>query len=178
MDNELLPLVRELCDIAVTRNDINTRRHRARFRKNYYAHAIAVVEAHAESSSELRHLELRNYQNKHQAKIDSIKSHMAWLVKKHPKPVKWQTMGLHKLRSLKLQGEGEYALAKHETMELSLKTTDRVKEILKRVNGSIRYDNGSIVNISVNGTPLTLKEIADHAAQYRLALAIGKMIEE
>ena len=82
MDAELLPLVREICYIAVTRNSINSRRHRARFRKNYYAHAIAVVEAHAQSSTELRHIERHNLNGKHQAKIDSMKSHMAWLVKK------------------------------------------------------------------------------------------------
>lgn len=178
MDSELLPLVRELCHIATMRNEINTLRHRARFRKNYYSHAIAVVEAHNGSSSELRHLERHNANGKVQAKIDSIKSHMAWLVKKHPKPTKWQTMGLHKLRSLKLQGEGEYAMAKHQTMELSLSTTDRVKEILKSIKGTIRYDNGSIVNISVNGTPLNGLEIADHAAQYKLDLAVRDMIEE
>ena len=178
MQDELVPLVKELCYIASKRNAINTRRHRARFRKNYYAGAIRVIEAHNGSNAELRYLERHNTNSKHQAKIDAIKSDMAWLVKKHPNPLKWKTMGIIKLRSLMLQGEGEYALAKHETMELSLKTTAKVKEVLSKVKGQIVYDNGSIRTVVIEGQRLTNAQVIAYADGHELSLAVIKMIEE
>lgn len=171
MDNELLPLIRELCHIAATRNEINMRRHRARFRKNYYANAIRVVEAHKGSNWKLRKL----HPDKYQAKIDSIKSEMEYLKKEYPKPKKWLAMGLHQLRSLMLKGEGEYALAKHETMELSLRTTDRVKEIMRITGAHIRYDNGSIVNVNVNDVCI---DIQRYAKEFELGVAVSEMLQE
>ena len=179
MKQELQPLLMKLCHLAVMRNEINTRRHRARFRKNYYAHAVRVIEAHNESNYELRHLDPA----RHAAKISAIKSDMAWLRQKHPKPKKWQAMGLHKLRSLVLQGTGEYAMAKHETMEFSIKHRARVKHIMKALNCSLHYDNGSIVGIlSKNVINLIsyrfdLKEIHSHAEQFELNKAVEGMLK-
>lgn len=179
MKQELHPLLIELCHLAITRNAINTRRHRARFRKNYYAHAVSVVEAHNESNYALRNLDPA----RHQAKIDQIKSNMAWLREKHPKPKKWQAMGLHKLRSLVLQGTGEYAIAKHETMEFSIKYRARVKFITKALDCTLHYDNGSIVGILLRNTinlikyRYDLKEIHEHAEQYELNKAVEGMLK-
>lgn len=178
MDNEELPLIIEICRIAKKRNDINTRRHRARFRKNYYSNAVAVIEAHNGSSAALRNLENHNANGRNQARIDSIKSHMAWLVKKHPKPTKWKAMGLHKLRSLVLQGQAEYAMAKHETMELSIAERTRVKDILAKLNGRIAYKNGSVVSIKVHSTFLGPKEIEQYAAQHEVNEAVETMLEK
>ena len=178
MAPELLPLVQELCYIATKRNGINTRRHRARFRKNYYAHAIEVVEAHAGSNKDLRYFEKHNDKGKYQAKINAIKFRMAWLKGQNPKPKKWQEMGLHQLRSLMLKGAGEYAMAKHETMELSLSTTARVKEILSLVRGVIKYDNGAISIIGIDGNLLRSDEVFSYATEYELSLAVTKMVEE
>ena len=179
MDHEKQPLINELCHIAARRNAINTRRHRARFRKNYYAHALAVVEAHNGSNIELRYLETHNLNGKHQAKIDSIKTHMAWLKKKHPKPKKWQTMGLHKLRSLILQGEGEYALAKHETMEFTIECRERVKYLLTELHCSMSFDNGSVDRISFgNGNVIGSRDISEYADRYELNKAVERMVEE
>lgn len=180
--HELRNLINELCNLAVLRNEINTRRHRARFRKNYYAHALRVVEAHNGTSSELRYFDRHNVNCKHQAKIDSLRSNMAWLVKKHPKPTKWKTMGLYKIRSLILQGQGEYAMAKHETMEFTIKHRERVKYITAELNCVISYDNGSIRAISFIGrhadTVLYRKDIIANAEQYELNKAVEAMVEE
>jgi hypothetical protein len=180
MKSELQPLLTELCHLAVTRNAINTRRHRARFRKNYYAHAVRVVEAHNGSNWELRNLDPA----RHGARIASIQSDMAWLRQKHPKPAKWQAMGLHKLRSLVLQGEGEYAMAKHETMEFSIKHRSRVKHITKTLNCSLSYNNGSLVAIFMKGNAdnvieshLDLEEIHHYAEQYELNKAVEGMLK-
>ena len=143
MKQELQPLLIELCHLAVTRNAINTRRHRARFRKNYYAHAVRVVEAHNGSNYELRNLDPA----RHGARISAIQSDMARLRQKHPKPKKLQAMGLHKLRSLVLQGTGEYAMAKHETMEFSIKHRIRVKHLIKVLGLRLYYSNGSIMSL-------------------------------
>lgn len=175
---ELLPLIMELCHIATIRNEINTRRHRARFRKNYYAKAVRIVEAHNQSNKELRRLLHPLYIGRSQARINSIKSDMAWLVKKHPKPKKWQEMGLYKLRSLVLQGEAEYALAKHETMEFSIRKRFRVKDILTAINGRIIYENGSVVYIKTGNTLIAGHDIEKYADQYKLSQAIESMIEE
>jgi len=180
MKQELQPLLIELCHLAVTRNAINTRRHRARFRKNYYAHAVRVVEAHNESNYELRNLDPA----RHGAKIAQIKSNMAWLRQKHPKPAKWQAMGLHKLRSLVLQGEGEYAMAKHETMEFSIKHRARVKHLTKVLNCGLVYNNGSVSSIFARGnfnlstgSHLSLKEIHNYAEQFELNKAVEVMLK-
>lgn len=177
MDKQLLMI--ELCHLASQRNKINTRRHRARWRKNYYSHALSVVEAHNGSNAKLRHLEAHNHNGARQAAIDSIKSNMEWLKKKHPKPVKWQTMGLHKLRSLILQGEGEYALAKHETMEFTIKHRERVKYLLAELDCSMVYDNGAVDGISFkNGNFVGYKAIEAYADQYELNEAVERMIQE
>ena len=178
MKQELQPLLIELCHLAVTRNAINTRRHRARFRKNYYAHAVRVVEAHNGSNYEMRNLDPA----RHGAKIAQIKSDMAWLRQKHPKPKKWQAMGLHKLRSLVLQGIGEYAIAKHETMEFSIKYRARVKHITKTLNCSLSYNNGSIdvIIMKVNTYPdicISLKDMYVYAEQYELNKAVEVMLK-
>lgn len=183
MDKEKQPLINELCAIAVRRNEINTRRHRARYRKNYYAHALAVVEAHNGSNRKLRYLESVNFIGTKQAAIDNVKSNMEWLKKKHPKPVKWQTMGLHKLRSLILKNEGEYAMAKHETMEFTIKYRDRVKYLSSYLCVSLKYEDGSIVGMSdYNGKAETVwigpEEIIKRAAQYELNASIEEMIQE
>ena len=179
MDQEIQPLLNELCYLATLRNEINTRRHRARFRKNYYTHALAVVEAHNGSNTELRHLESHNDNGKYQARIDSIKSHMAWLKKKHPKPKKWQTMGLHKIRSLILQGEGEYAMAKHETMEFTIKNRERVKYLTTALMCSVSYDNGAVDQIAfANGNAIGYRAITQYATQYELNKAVEHMVEE
>ena len=180
MKQELQPLIVEFCHLAVTRNAINTRRHRARFRKNYYAHAVRVVEAHNGSNYELRNLDPA----RHAARISAIRSDMDWLREKHPKPKKWQAMGLHKLRSLVLQGTGEYAIAKHETMEFSIKHRARVKYITKTLNCSLSYDNGSVVGIYMKAvgsdsiiSHLLLKEFYSYAEQYELNRAVEVMLK-
>ena len=180
MDQELKPLIVELCHIAVTRNEINTRRHRARYRKNYYAHAIKVVEAHNGSNSILR--KIHPDSTKYAAKIAQIKHHMEWLKKQHPNPVKWKAMGLHKLRSLMLQGAGEYALAKHETMEFSIKTRGRVRELCEKLDCHVIYKDGAISQIIIAAThpisSLTLPDIKKYADQYDLDKAITDMIQD
>ena len=177
MEHEYLPLIIELCHIAQTRNDINVRRHRARWRKNYYSNAIAVVEAHNGTNHDLRYLRSQ-IGNGMQNKINEIESHMRYLVKKYPKPKKWKEMGLHKLRSLMLQGIGEYAMAKHETMELSIRERAKVKSILAKVGGYIYYDNGSVDCIGIGNTTLRETEIKEYAVQYQLNKAIETMVEE
>lgn len=176
MNNELVTLIRELCYIASTRNGINTRRHQARFRKNYYAQAIRVVEAHKGSNAKIRHLERFPGNHGSKAALSQEKKNLSYLKAKFPKPVKWLEMGLYKLRSLQLQAAGEYAMAKHETMELSLSTTDRVKYILKTVKGKITYDNGSISNIWINGIILTDDEISSYAKEHELGTAVSEML--
>jgi hypothetical protein len=175
MKQELQPLLIELCHFAVTRNAINTRRHRARFRKNYYAHAVRVVEAHNRSNYELRHLDPK----RHGAKIAHIKEDMAWLREKHPKPKKWQTMGLHKLRSLVLQGTGEYAMAKHETMEFTIKHRIRVKFLTETLNCIPCYNNGSIDTFLMKDLARYLyqSEIDLYASQYELNKAVEGMLK-
>jgi 16S rRNA (cytosine(1402)-N(4))-methyltransferase len=64
-----------------------------------------------------------------QIAYDKIVLEMKHLAKKHPKPTKWQKMGLFKLRSLMLKGESDYANAKHQTMEFSIKHRAKVKEL-------------------------------------------------
>lgn len=178
MEQELKALLIELCYLAVCRNKINTRRHRARYRKNYYAHAVRVVEAHNGSNSETRNLDPQ----RHGAKIAQIKSNMAWLVKKHPKATKWKALGLHKLRSLVLQGEGEYALAKHETMEFSIKHRVRVKHIVVALNCSVHYNNGALDMIQMlddSGKFFDLEDIHHYAEQHELNEAVeGMLLEE
>lgn len=179
MENEKQPLLNELCYLAKLRNQINTRRHRARFRKNYYAHALAVVEAHNGSNAQLRYLETHNIYGKYQAKIDSIKSNMEWLKKKHPKPKKWQSMGLHKLRSLILKGEGEYALAKHQTMEFTMNNRERVKYLLTELNCGMVYDNGAVDGLTFkNGNFVGFRAIEEYATQFELNKAVENMVEE
>lgn len=194
MDNhELTPFLNELCCLAVTRNAINTRRHRARFRKNYYANAVRVVEAHNMSNYNLR--SLRGRLNslsldkvdgvmecaRLQGQIKAIETSMHHLRQRHPKPVRWQTMGLHKLRSLVLQGEGEYATAKHQTMEFSIEHRSRVKYLLSVLKCSVHYDNGALNLISFkdedNGGNFDLEMIHHHAEQYELNCAIETIVE-
>lgn len=176
MDNELVTLIRELCGIASTRNGINTRRHQARFRKNYYVQAIKVVEAHKGSNAKIRHLERFPGLYGTKTILAEEKKKLSNLKRRFPKPAKWLEMGLYKLRSLQLQAAGEYATAKHQTMELSLSTTDRVKYILKAVKGKITYDNGSISNIWINDIRLTDEEISSYAKEHELGTAVGEML--
>lgn len=192
MDKERQPLIVELCYLAAKRNEINVRRHRARFRKNYYVHALRVVEAHNNSNYELRQLRSKlevtvpnNVDGIHecarlQNKISLIERSMRSLIERHPKPTKWQAMGLHKLRSLILQGEGEYALAKHETMEFTIKHRERVKYLTNELQCSLRYDNGSVVGIHFsNGlTGLNGADIQAHADKFILDKAVEEMIQE
>lgn len=193
MKNELTPLVNELCYLAVARNAINTRRHRARFRKNYYAHAIRVVEAHNVSNYELRQLRKRLENTKVdtvdgvmevarlQGRIAAIEDSMLYLRQQYPKPKKWQAMGLHKLRSLVLQGESEYALAKHQTMEFSIKHRSRVKYLTGVLNCNLGYDNGSVVAIGFKDKKLDAlynEDIHHYAEQHELNMAVEKMVEE
>lgn len=180
MNEEQRPLLIELCHIAVTRNEINSRRHRARYRKNYYAHALSVVEAHNLSNSELRSLD----PVRHQKRIDQIHRQMLKLRVNHPRPIKWQTMGRHKLRSMILKATGEYALAKHETMEFSIRTRERVRELTKALQCNVEYENGSVTCIHFNAD--SIKMIADYidinaiqhyAEQYELDQAVHSMIK-
>ena len=196
LHEDALPLLRELCHIAAHRNEINLRRHRARFRKSYYSKAIACLEAHNKSNKQSRALEAKllylesaGY-SAHGAqklelkkKLDDIYKRMAYTVSKSGPATKWKAMGIMKLRSLALQGEGEYALAKHETMEYSIKTTDRVKELLELVKGRLVYDNGSILSIYINvgqypNYCLGTEEIEKFATEYKLNQAITSMLEE
>jgi hypothetical protein len=159
-----------------------------------------VIEAHAGSNSETRHIDCElkwlsrakdadsmdeslalNKRRDHQLKM------MESLRKRHPKPKKWKAMGLYKLRSLSLQGAGDYALAKHETMEFTLRTTDRVKEILSKFDGMLHYDNGSIDIIIVNASKPNSsddaidyrhKEIKQYAKEYELNLVVNDMLQE
>ncbi len=174
MESEVLPLIRELCHIAHVRNMINQRRHRGRFRKNYYSHAVKVVEAHLGSNWELRNLDPQ----RHGARIQQVKDQMAWLRQKHPKPKKWIQMGLHQLRSLSLKGEADYAQAKHETMELSIKTRSRVKDLVSKIGCSIIYNNGSIdaIRIKESGSFLGRKEIESYARDFILSKATDEFL--
>lgn len=193
MERELKPLLIELCYLAAKRNEINTRRHRARFRKNYYEHAIRVVEAHNKSNSDLRHIESQmgfyrkpdNYNDPMIVKLEKRKTDillgMEYICGKyinHKKPLKWQKMGLHKLRSLSLQGEGEYAMAKHETMEFSIKHRARVKHIVTALNCSLRYDNGALnaIYFKDGKDSLSLAEIEHYAEQFELNKAVEGML--
>lgn len=177
MKQELQPLLLELCWIAMERNAINTRRHRARYRKNYYSIAVRVVEAHKGSNSALRSLN----SERNQGAIAAIQDDMAALRAKYPKPNKWMSMGLHKLRSLVLQGEGEYAMAKHETMEHSIKYRARVKFITKTLKCSMLYSNGEIQQIIFKDTLLANfiypKKIQEYAKQYELNMAVEGMLK-
>ena len=189
MENELLPLIRELCYIAVSRNEINTRRHRARYRKQYYTKALRVVEAHKGSNSRLRTLQRESYKciskSKEElkliSKIHQIESEMLYIIKCHPNPKKWMAMGPMKLRSLILKAESDYCLAKHETMELSLRTTDRVKDILDKIKAFVCYDNGSICCIRFFN--MTIDDIGSdqmirYAREHVLDEAVTKMLQE
>lgn len=199
MKQELVPLITELCYIAVLRNNINTRRHRARYRKNYYAHAVRVVEAHNKSNYELRSLRrqfnhltentgfalaLRSVDlveiDQIKKRISDIETGMSWLVKENPISKKWKSMGLHKLRSLVLQGTGEYATAKHETMEFSMKHRTRVKQLTIALQCSLSYENGSVTAIRYKGgsDALYLEEIHHYAEQHELNKAVESMIKE
>jgi hypothetical protein len=196
---EKLPLINELCYLAAQRNAINTRRHRARYRKNYYAHALRVVEAHNNSNYELRSLRERlayangpNNQNnmksesiKLQARIAAIEDSMLFLRERHPKPKKWQKLGLHKLRSLILQGEGEYATAKHQTMEFTIKSRSRVQYLTSTLNCRLIYSNGSIEAIIFDSDDmvgvverLSKEEFSRYADQHELNKAVQSMVEE
>lgn len=192
MSPELEPLINELCFIAVSRNAINIRRHRARYRKNYYLNALRVVEAHNNDNSNLRRLRqqleaviISDVNSVHLAaslnsKISTIERYMKSLILKYPKPKKWQTMGLHKLRSLILLSEGQYAMAKHETMEFSISTRSRVKYLVSVLKCSIHHDNGAVdyIHFSENGNHLNLEDIHHHAEQYELNRAIETIVEE
>lgn len=167
-------LLIELCYIATIRNSINSRRHKARFRKNYYINAVRVVEAHNESNSELRLLN----PSRSQAKIQSIKSDMDWLRKKHPNPKKWKSMGLHKLRSIVLLNEAQYAMAKYETMEFSIKYRNRIAFLSSHADCHIVYNNGSINAIYCfkNKAFLCIEEIENYAKEFELVLALDDML--
>lgn len=170
----------ELCHLAALRNEINTRRHRARFRKNYYAKAIRVVEAHNGSNSKTRLLKakmdvqkIETVEDVHkyaklQSAYDKIVLEMKHLAKKHPKPTKWQKMGLFKLRSLMLKGESDYANAKHQTMEFSIKHRAKVKELTTALGCSIRYSNGTITGIYIGAKKYNEDEINELALQHQL----------
>lgn len=191
---EIRPAILELCYIAQKRNEINLRRHRAKYKKQYYQNAIHVVEAHNKTNSKLRRLkskldqlDLSSSYNVHecaniQSQIQRIEKSMDCLVKLYPKPKKWKNMGLHKLRSLVLKFEGEYALAKHETMELTLRTRLRIKYLLDLINGSFSYDNGSIVLLTINSPEgeefLRERAIAEYAKQHEIDLAVEEMLNE
>lgn len=179
MEEQLGPLILELCHLANTRNEINTRRHRARGRKNYYEHAIRVVEAHNGTNSELRTLGTV----RHQARINTIKSDMDFLKKKYPNPDKWKVMGLHKLRSLSLKAYAEYSMAKHETMEFTIKTRERISVLTSQLECSLYYSNGSIESVGWqtqwNGKDdLTRDDILKYAEQYELDRSLEGMIQE
>ncbi len=190
MNEEKLPFIRELCSIAHKRNEINTRRHRARFRKNYYENAIRVVEAFNQSNAQVRRLDREerwlafqltpSAKKKLEAAKLSIRKDMQAIRNRyinHKKPLKWQTMGLHKLRSLSLKAEGEYALAKHETMELSLSTTPRVKELLAKAGATMHYENGAAffqVKHDFTFTTLSIEDVSKYAAEYE----VEKMLQE
>ena len=180
MKDSKRPLVIELCYLAATRNAINLRRHRARYRKNYYQHALNVVEAHLGSNSTLRHLESRNGTGIRDKQIKDIRLEMAYLKGKHPKPKKWLKMGLHQLRSMVLKGQGEYAMAKHETMEFTIKHRDRVRFLTSELICSMSCDNGSIRSIHFVNEDYSLygKDINRYADQYELDQAVESMIEE
>lgn len=174
MENELQPLLRELCYIVTIRNEINSRRHRARFRKNYYANAVRVLEAHNESNSELRKLS----PDRHQARITEIKMKMSFLRQRYPKPDKWKKMGILRLRSLMLKASGDNALAKHEIMELSIKYRKRLAFITKKLNCCLKYNNGSVNVISFDdySSPLTEDKISQYAVQYELNSAVDNIL--
>lgn len=192
--HELKPLINELCYLSVLRNKINTRRHRARFRKNYYTHAIRVVEAHNNSNYEIRNLrnrldllKIEDSDDVHEAarlneKISNIEKTMSLLTLRNPNPKKWKTMGLHKLRSLVLQSYGDYAYAKHETMEFTIKNRTRVKFLSDKLNCILNYENGSIKSIVFKDKPdsasLYDADIVSNAEQYELNNAIETMVEE
>lgn len=182
MESDKQLLVYELCSLAVKRNEINTRRHRARYRKNYYEKAIRVVEAHQGSNAKLRHLEKHNHNGARQAAIDAVLSDMKYIVKENPNPKKWLDMGLHKLRSLVLKAKGEYAIAKHETMEFTILHRERVKYLVAELNCMLSYDNGSIKAIAFKGkgtgAVLYCQDIKERAEQYELNQAIEMMVEE
>lgn len=179
MEEQRRPLIQELCYIANTRNEINTRRHRARYRKNYYENAIRVVEAHNGTNSVLRRLGIL----RHGARIQMIKDNMVSLKKKYPKATKWKAMGLHQLRSLSLKALAEYSMAKHETMEFTIKTRERVSVLTEQLECSLYYNNGSVESIvwqkEWDGTDdLTRDDILKYAEQYELDKSLEGMIQE
>lgn len=194
MKRELLPLLSELCYLATLRNAINTRRHRARFRKNYYANAVRVVEAHNGENSETRNIRKQIDQYSHAApavrkelsklnkRLSDIRDEMSFVRQKYPNPKKWKSMGLHKLRSLVLKNEGEYAMAKHETMEFTMKHRVRVQYLMAVLDASMRYDNGSVTMIyfgsKVLCDSLNQTDMKRYAERYELDEAVQNMVEE
>jgi hypothetical protein len=183
MDPELMPLIKELCFIAHQRNLINLSRHRSRYKKQYWNKALKIVEAYMDSNSEIRKLESKGNR---QARVDQIRQEFAYIRAYNPYPKKWMDMGLMKIRSLILKYEGEYAMAKHSTMEYTFRTNDRVKEILSKINGTVVYGNGAIDCISMLKTisrdnyinyRLTPEQIVKYATEYELDLNVEKMLE-
>lgn len=193
------PLFIELCYIANKRNLLNLKRQRARYKKHYYKNAISVLEAHNKSNSKLRflksrleHTPIKTAADVHlcadlQSQISRIELSMKLIVQQNPKPTKWKKMGLHKLRSLALKYEGEYAAAKHEMMELSLSTRSRVRELLKKLNASLKYNNGSVEYVVVDtvlSSNSTLNEyvfkddIKKYADQHELNLVVEEILDE
>jgi hypothetical protein len=183
MDNELLPIIKEICHIAATRNEINTRRHRA----------IRVLEAWNGSNSLLRGLKIQEKTQLSVAKYNKVKPghelnnkiskvelDLKDIRDRNKLPKKWKEMGLYKLRSLMLQGAGDYALAKHDTMKFSMNTSSRLKHLLNLVNGFVHYNNGSIDTIMYGQTGkvkmITIEQIDQYAVQYRLENAITSML--
>jgi hypothetical protein len=81
---------------------------------------------------------------------------------------------------LMLQGAGDYALAKHDTMKFSMNTSSRLKHLLNLVNGFVHYNNGSIDTIMYGQTGkvkmITIEQIDQYAVQYRLENAITSML--
>ena len=197
MGPEQTSLIRELCYIAHKRNELNHKRTQALWRKSYWQKAIKVVEAFKQDSHELRKLDKKIERQRKDFDVSllekrkneiSINMHyirQVWLNSHKSLPKKWMTMGPMKLRALVLKSEAEYAQAKYDTMVLSEKTTNRVKQILKQLNCFIDYNNGYVTAITpyryiighftvpiINGKA----SIAEYAKEYELHKAIDDML--
>lgn len=184
VDQELLPLVYELCHIADRRNKINARRHRARSRRNYYANALRVLRAHSIPTIALIGIKTKADHNPYK-KYEGFTWHeIDHLITQYPNPKKWKKMGLSQIRSLILKNEGEYVLAKHETMELTIATRERVRFLAAKLDCYVRYGDGSIKCITFTSGPassiysIDMKQIERYSVHYELTKAMEKMVEE
>lgn len=181
-------LVIELASIAYKRNQIESKRRKAKSKRAYYVQQKNIVYAHMGYSMKLKalqskfefmskstHLEDRTKASELLPKIQYIQASLAFTKNYYPFPKKWFGK-LSELNKLILKHEADYVKAKYEQARHTSKTKNKVAKLLKALNFKVSYDNGKITFFGKQGSCFSQDQFESLAKEFEANKAIERII--